>query len=71
MNALQEAKLNMYHAVINHCDANPAIVATVPAFLPLLCAGLCCFPGTPAKTEAKNKTFNKASLYVKENFVVS
>jgi hypothetical protein len=27
-----EAKLNMYRAVANHCNANPAIVATVPAF---------------------------------------
>lgn len=32
MNALQEAKLNMYHAVINHGEANAAILATVPAF---------------------------------------
>jgi hypothetical protein len=32
MNAKQESKLNMYHAVIAHCDAFPAIVATVPAF---------------------------------------
>jgi hypothetical protein len=32
MTAKQEAKLNMYHAVITHCDNNAAIVATVPAF---------------------------------------
>ncbi len=32
MNSSQEAKLNMYNAVVTHCAANPAIVATVPAF---------------------------------------
>lgn len=32
MKALQEAKVNMYRAVEKHCDDNPAIVATVPAF---------------------------------------
>jgi hypothetical protein len=32
MNSSQEAKLNMYHAVITHCDANNAVVATIPAF---------------------------------------
>jgi hypothetical protein len=38
MDSRQEAKLNMYHAVISHCDANAAIVATVPAFATLLTA---------------------------------
>lgn len=32
MNSKQEARLNMYDAVLAHCDANAAIVATVPAF---------------------------------------
>lgn len=32
MTSKQEAKLNMYHAVINYCDDNAAITATVPAF---------------------------------------
>lgn len=32
MNSKQEAKLNMYDAVLTHCQANAAIVATVPAF---------------------------------------
>jgi hypothetical protein len=32
MHSKQEARLNMYHAVIAHCNANPAIVATVVAF---------------------------------------
>lgn len=32
MDSKFEARLNMYHAVIAHCDANPAIVATVVAF---------------------------------------
>lgn len=38
MNSTQEAKLNMYHAVISHCDANTVIVATVPAFATVLTA---------------------------------
>lgn len=38
MNSRQESKLNMYHAVIAHCDANPTIVATVAAFNTLLTA---------------------------------
>jgi predicted RNase H-like HicB family nuclease len=33
MNSSQEAKLNMYHAVITHIDANPAVVTTSPAFV--------------------------------------
>jgi hypothetical protein len=33
MNSTQESKLNMYHAVVNHGDANAATLATVPAFL--------------------------------------
>lgn len=32
MNSKQEAKLNMYDAVLTHCENNSAIVATVPAF---------------------------------------
>ena len=32
MNAKQEAKLNMFRATQKHCNDNPAIVATVPAF---------------------------------------
>ena len=32
MDSKQESKLNMYNAVITHCAANPAIIATVPAF---------------------------------------
>lgn len=32
MERKSEAKLNMYRAVANHCNANPAIIATVPAF---------------------------------------
>lgn len=32
MDSRQEAKLNMYDAVLAHCDANAAIVATVVAF---------------------------------------
>ena len=32
MTAKQEAKLNMYHAVVTFCDDNTAIVTTVPAF---------------------------------------
>lgn len=32
MKARDEAKLNMYDAVITHANANPAIIATVPAF---------------------------------------
>lgn len=32
MNATQEAKLNMFRATQKHCNDNPAIVATIPAF---------------------------------------
>ena len=32
MNAKQEAKLNMFRATQKHCNDNPTIVATVPAF---------------------------------------
>jgi hypothetical protein len=32
MTSRQEAKLNMYNAVVTHCDSNAAIVASVPAF---------------------------------------
>lgn len=32
MTSRQEAKLNMYHAVITHCDANAGIIAGVTAF---------------------------------------
>lgn len=32
MNSKQEAKLNMFDAVLTHCQTNAAIVATVPAF---------------------------------------
>lgn len=32
MNSKQEARLNMYHAVIAYCDANNPIVLTIPAF---------------------------------------
>ncbi len=38
MNAKQESKLNMYRATQKHCDDNPAIVATVPAFATTLTA---------------------------------
>jgi hypothetical protein len=38
MNSKQEAKMNMYDAVISHCNQNPAIVGTVPAFLAALTA---------------------------------
>lgn len=38
MNSSQEAKLNMYHAVISHSDANPLITATVPAFDAMMAA---------------------------------
>ena len=32
MKAKQEAKLNMFRATQKHCNDNPTIVATVPAF---------------------------------------
>ncbi len=32
MTSRQEAKLNMYNAVVTHCESNSAIVASVPAF---------------------------------------
>jgi len=32
MNATQEAKLNMFRATQKHCNDNPTIVATIPAF---------------------------------------
>lgn len=32
MNSQNEARLNMFRAVAKHCNDNPAIVATVPAF---------------------------------------
>jgi Carboxypeptidase regulatory-like domain len=32
MNATQEAKLNMYRATQKHCNDNPTIIASVPAF---------------------------------------
>ena len=38
MNAKQEAKLNMFRATQKHCNDNPAIVATVPAFATTLTA---------------------------------
>jgi Carboxypeptidase regulatory-like domain len=38
MKSRQEAKLNMYHAVITHCDANSAIILTVPGFATQLTA---------------------------------
>ncbi len=38
MNAKQEAKLNMFRATQKHCNDNPTIVATVPAFTTTLTA---------------------------------
>lgn len=38
MTSRQEAKLNMYNAVINYCDENTAITATIPAFATVLAA---------------------------------
>ncbi len=32
MNSKQEAKLNMFDAVLTHCKKNAAIILTVPAF---------------------------------------
>ncbi len=32
MTSKQEAKMSMYDAVLKHCNTNPAIVATIPAF---------------------------------------
>lgn len=32
MNATQEAKLNMFRATQKHCNDNPTIVSTIPAF---------------------------------------